>query len=48
MANFSPSGEFKQYDFRDPMEFSKFGVRDDFTYSGFDFDPTRQFDCRGR
>ena len=43
MANFSPSGEFKQYDFRDPMEFRKFGVRDDFKYSGYDFDPTRQF-----
>ena len=43
MANFSPSGEFSEYDFRNPAEFSNFGVRDDFTYSGFDFDPTRQF-----
>ena len=43
MANFSPSGEFDQYNFRDPSEFSKFGVRDDFKYSGYDFDPSRQF-----
>ena len=43
MANYSPSGEFNQYDFRDPSEFSQFGVRDDFSYSGYGFDPTRQF-----
>tara|TARA_R110001632_G_scaffold8316_7_gene32937 strand:- start:2406 stop:4097 length:1692 start_codon:yes stop_codon:yes gene_type:complete len=43
MANFSPSGEFNEYDFRNPAEFSNFGVRDDFTYSGYGFDPTRQF-----
>ena len=43
MANFSPSGQFSQYDFRNPAEFSNFGVRDDFNYSGFGFDPTRQF-----
>jgi len=43
MANFSPSGQFDQYDFRNPSEFSNFGVRDDFNYSGFGFDPTRQF-----
>ena len=43
MANFSPSGQFSQYDFRNPTEFSNFGVRDDFNYSGFGFDPTRQF-----
>jgi len=43
MANFSPSGEFSEYDFRSPAEFSNFGVRDDFTYSGYGFDPTRQF-----
>ena len=43
MANFSPSGQFNEYDFRNPAEFSNFGVRDDFNYSGFGFDPTRQF-----
>ena len=43
MANFSPSGQFNEYDFRNPSEFSNFGVRDDFNYSNFGFDPTRQF-----
>ena len=43
MANFSPSGQFNEYDFRNPAEFSNFGVRDDFNYSSFGFDPTRQF-----
>jgi hypothetical protein len=43
MAEFSPSGEFDEYQFRPEYEFSDFDVRPDFQYQQFQFDPTRQF-----
>jgi primosomal replication protein N len=42
-GEFTPFGEFQQYDFRDPFQFSEYGFRPDFQFQQFQFREPERF-----
>ena len=42
-GEFTPFGEFQQYDFRDPFQFSEYGFRPDYQFQQFQYQQPEQF-----